>query len=221
MRRALLRGSQALLVAGVLAVGHAGHVAGAELSRAQAIRQLSSGKPDARRSAVERLGAIGRMADSRTLAALLLDPDENTRQAAELSLWRIWGRSGDARVEAVFRRGLAQMNSSAAESAIATFSEVIRMKPDFAEGWNKRATVLFFTGRYKESMADCDEVLKRNPHHFGALSGYGQIYARLENYEKALEYFERALAINPNMTGVAQNIVGLRRLLAEKKERAI
>ena len=217
----MVRAISALLVAGVLAVGHAGHVAGADLSRAQAIRQLSSGKPDARRSAVERLGAIGRMADSQTLAGLLGDPDEYTRQAAEASLWRIWARSGDARVDAVFQLGLAQMNSSAAESAIATFGEVIRMKPDFAEGWNKRATVLFFMGRYKESMADCDEVLKRNPHHFGALSGVGQIYARLENYEKALEYFERALAINPNMTGVAQNIMGLRRLLAEKKERAI
>ncbi len=55
-------------------------------------------------------------------------------------------------------------------------------------------------------MADCAEVLKRNPNHFGALSGYGQLYLQLDEPEKALQYFERAYAINPGMNGVAANI---------------
>ena len=113
------------------------------------------------------------------------------------------------------------MNGGEADAAVATFSEIIRLKPDFAEGWNKRATVLFFMGRYQESLADCDEVMKRNPRHFGALAGYGQIHSRLENYDKALAYFERALAINPNMEGVAVNVVALRKLVTDRSKRAI
>jgi tetratricopeptide (TPR) repeat protein len=54
-------------------------------------------------------------------------------------------------------------------------------------------------GELKRSLADCDEVMKRNPNHFGALAGYGQIYFQLEQYEKAIEYWKRALRVNPNM----------------------
>jgi tetratricopeptide (TPR) repeat protein len=71
------------------------------------------------------------------------------------------------------------------------------------------------------SLTDCAEVLKRNPLHFGALSGYGQIYFRLERYEKAIEYWRRALRVNPNMPGVQLNIEAVQRLLQEKKARSI
>ena len=64
-------------------------------------------------------------------------------------------------------------------------------------------------------------MLKRNPRHFGALSGYGQIYFRLEQYEKALEYWRRALEVNPNMTGVEINIQGVEELLKAQRGRAI
>jgi tetratricopeptide (TPR) repeat protein len=193
----------------------------APVSREKALAQLSDPKALTRRSAVVRLGDVGRMRDTAALSRILFDDDEETRGAAEAALWRLWSRSGVPRVDALYKKGLDQMNSGDAERAVATFSEVIRLKPEFAEGWNKRATVLFFMERYKESMADCEEVIKRNPLHFGALSGYGQNHARLENFEKALEYFERALAVNPNMHGVALNILGLRKLISEKARRAI
>ena len=61
-------------------------------------------------------------------------------------------------------------------------------------------------GEYEKSLADCDEVLKRNPSHFGVLSGYGQIYLQLNQPERALSYFERALAVNPNMEQVERVI---------------
>lgn len=190
------------------------------LTREQALKQLSSKSADLRGAAVRRLGEIGRFADSNPLAKRLLDEDEDTREAAEAALWAVWGRSGDTRVDALFKKGVNQMNSAGADEAIATFTEVIRVKPDFAEGWNKRATVLFFQQRYTESLADCDEVIKRNPYHFGALSGYGQIYSQLQEWDKALEYFEKALAVNPNMTGVAVNIEALKRLVAQQRRRA-
>ena len=71
------------------------------------------------------------------------------------------------------------------------------------------------------TQADCDQVIKRNPQHFGALAGYGQIYFELERYDKAIEYWRRALEVNPNMVGVEFNIRGAEQLLAEKRRRVI
>jgi len=94
---------------------------------------------------------------------------------------------------------------------------VVQKKPQFAEGWNRRATVHYLAGDLRKSIADCDEVLKRNPLHFGALSGLGQIHLQLEEEEKALQWFRRALEANPNMLGVEMTI----RSLEEKvKDRA-
>ena len=76
-------------------------------------------------------------------------------------------------------------------------------------------------GELRKSLADCDEVIKRNPYHFGALAGYAQIYYRLENYDRALEYSRRALAVNPNMENVRQNMLLLERLLEERRKQMI
>jgi tetratricopeptide (TPR) repeat protein len=92
------------------------------------------------------------------------------------------------------------------------------MTPEFAEGWNKRATVYFLVGDFERSLRDCDEVIKRNPHHFGALAGYGQIYMQLDDYERAIEYFKRALAVNPNLDGVELQVRVLEHALAERKK---
>ena len=220
MKRSLLALWCAALLSGLVSLLLPLSAAAQTLTREQALKQLSSNSADLRGAAVRRLGEVGRFADSNLLVKRLSDEDEDTREAAEAALWAVWSRSGDARVDALFKKGVNQMNSAGAEEAIATFTEVIRIKPDFAEGWNKRATVLFFQKRYTESLADCDEVIKRNPYHFGALSGYGQIYSQLKEWDKALEYFERALAVNPNMTGVAVNIEALRRLVAQQRRRA-
>ena len=220
MKRSLLALWCAALLSGLVSLLLPLSAAAQTLTRDQALKQLSSNSADLRGAAVRRLGEVGRFADSNLLVKRLSDEDEDTREAAEAALWAVWSRSGDARVDALFKKGVNQMNSAGAEEAIATFTEVIRIKPDFAEGWNKRATVLFFQKRYTESLADCDEVIKRNPYHFGALSGYGQIYSQLKEWDKALEYFERALAVNPNMTGVAVNIEALRRLVAQQRRRA-
>jgi tetratricopeptide (TPR) repeat protein len=85
-------------------------------------------------------------------------------------------------------------------------TDVIKRKPEFAEGWNRRATVYYLAGELQKSIADCNEVLKRNPGHFGALSGMGQIHLQLDDEESALKWFRRALEVNPNMLGVEMNI---------------
>ena len=76
-------------------------------------------------------------------------------------------------------------------------------------------------GAYAKSLADCDEVLKRNPHHFGALSGYGMIYLQLDQPARALEYFERALAVNPNLSSVVDTVEMLKRLLIQRRKDTI
>jgi tetratricopeptide (TPR) repeat protein len=133
----------------------------------------------------------------------------------------VWSHSGDPEVDALFELGVEQMNLRQGPSAVDIFTRIVEKKPEFAEGWNKRATVYFLMGEYDKSLRDCDEVMKRNPSHFGALAGYGQIYLRLGRPERALPYFERALAVNPNMDGVAQMIEEIKALLAEKRRESV
>jgi len=189
----------------------------AELTRAQALQHLSEVDASKRREAVARLGDVGVMADSKALVKRLRDSDEEVRSAAEESLWKIWSRSGDEKVDTVYRQGIRQMSEGLGMEAVATFSRIIEMKPGFAEAWNKRATLYFLMGEHQKSLADCDEVMKRNPHHFGALAGYFQIYVQIEDFERALKYGRRALEVNPNMEGVRSGVEALDRVLRRNR----
>ena len=190
-------------------------------TRLQALKAIEHPEPAVRRAAVARLGEIGTMADAERLVARLRDDDAPVRQLAEAALWQVWSRSGDRAIDALFLRGVEQMAASQRAEALATFSEIIRRKPAFAEGWNKRATVYYLLGQYDLSMKDCDEVLKRNRNHFGALSGYGQIYLALGDPERAQPYLERALKVNPNMTGTAAAIRQIELYREQKRQRTI
>jgi tetratricopeptide (TPR) repeat protein len=139
---------------------------------------------------------------------------------AAQGLWLLWSRSGDAALDRLMAHGVDEMQAARYQQAIATFSEVIKKKPEFAEAWNKRATVYFLAGEHRKSIADCQEVLKRNPRHFGALSGMGQIHLQLDEPGAALVWFRRALEVNPNLLGVEMNIEALERLLKDKPGRS-
>ena len=190
-------------------------------SRAQALAALKKPDPQERRRGALGLETVGRMDDAPVLIGALRDSDELVRAIAEEALWAVWSRSGDERIDGLLRRGISEMSSERLSEAAATFTRVIELKPDFAEGWNKRATVYYLAGEYRRSLADCGEVIKRNPQHFGALSGYGQIYLKLDQPDKALEYFRRALAVNPNLDGVETLIDRLDALQARRRQRSI
>jgi tetratricopeptide (TPR) repeat protein len=190
-------------------------------TREQSLADLQRMDVEARRQGAVWLGETGRMEDAPVLVRALRDPDEVVRRLAENSLWQVWSRSGDPEIDALFTLGVEQMSLRQGPAAVAIFTRIIEKKPEFAEGWNKRATVYYLMGEYEKSLADCDEVMKRNPDHFGALSGYGQIYLRLQQPERALPYFERALAVNPNMEGVAQLIEELRALIVKKRRESV
>lgn len=182
---------------------------------------LDTGDPAQRAGAVAFFARTGLATDGPVLAKRLLDDNALVRQLAEQALWQVWSRSGDAEADRLLAAGSAQMGRGQVKEAITTFTHVIQRRPGFAEGWNKRATAYYLDGNFTKSLADCAEVMKRNPQHFGALSGYGQIYAQLEEYDKALEYFRRALAVNPNMAGPQLNIQAIEELLREKRRKMI
>ncbi len=83
---------------------------------------------------------------------------------------------------------------------------LIEEAPDFAEGWNKRATVRYLAGDYEGSIADCRETLARNPNHFGALSGQGLCHFMLSQFREAALLFRRALAVHPHLDGARGNL---------------
>ena len=195
--------------------------AAAPRGRTEALAALDARDAETRRLGAAELAQHGIMEDVPRLAKALRDPDQFVRAIAERSLWDVWSRSGETEIDALFANGVQEMSEGLGETAVQTFTRIIERRPDFAEGWNKRATVLYLLGEYQKSLADCDEVMKRNPHHFGALSGYGMIYLKLGDPGRALAYFERALAVNPNLTQVEESVRALRRLLIERRKDTI
>jgi tetratricopeptide (TPR) repeat protein len=189
-------------------------------TRAEALAEIRHADAATRAEAIVWLANYGSMEDAPLLHERLRDESPFVRGFAERGLWLLWGRSGDAAIDALMARGTEEMQAGRLAEAIQTYSEVIRRKPAFAEGWNRRATVHYLAGEYAKSIADCDEVLKRNPRHFGALSGLGQIHLRLENFEEALAWYRRALEVNPNMLGVELNIKNLEERIKARRERS-
>jgi tetratricopeptide (TPR) repeat protein len=189
-------------------------------TRVEALAALEDPVTERRAEAVVWVANHGRMEDTPLLMKRLHDDSAFVRGYAERALWLLWGRSGDASIDQLMARGVEQMQAGRQDAAIATFSEVIGRRPDFAEGWNKRATARYLAGDYQRSLDDCDEVIRRNPAHFGALSGYGQIYFQLEEYEKAIAWWRRALEVNPNMLGVEIQLRHAEELLRDKRGRS-
>lgn len=181
-------------------------------SRAEALTALKNADTATRAEAVVWIANRGSMADAPLLHERLRDESAFVRSFAEQGLWLLWTRSGDAQIDGLMAQATEEMQAARYGEAIKLLNQVIEKKPAFAEGWNRRATVYYLAGELQKSIADCNEVLKRNPGHFGALSGMGQIYLQLDDEESALKWFRRALEVNPNMLSVEMNI----KMLEEK-----
>ena len=184
------------------------------LTREEAVHALRAAESATRRIAAMRLERLGTMADVPALLSALHDPDDLVRSLAQNAVWAVWGRSGNERIDQLMENGKRQMAEGRLTESIETFSSVIRLAPDYAEAWNKRATAWFLAGDLDASAADCDQVLTLNPAHFGALSGYGMIETGRGNMERALAFYEQALDINPNLPGIRAAVGDLRRAIA-------
>ena len=199
----------------------AGLLTAAPPEQADLLDRLRNGPPDDRRSAAEQLGEIGDDAAAPGLVEALRDGDPAVRAEAHEALWAIWQRSGDPAVDLLLQQGIALMEAGRLPESIAVFTAVIAKAPAFAEGWNKRATAYYLMGELDRSLADCEEVVQRNPNHVGALSGFGLIYLQKENLPKAAEYFEKALAVNPNLAQIGRVLEQIREVLRQRRQQSI
>ena len=151
-----------------------------------------------------------------------LKSSENPQDAqlVEVLIWQVWAESGDAATDSLMALGVQTMQMGNFPGALELFDAVTTRKPDFAEGWNKRATILYLMGAYEASARDVDKTLALEPRHFGALSGLGLINMALERDEAAITAFESALKIHPYLPGVKVNLETLRKR-ASQRGRAI
>ena len=140
-------------------------------------------------------------------ALAILKADDPVRAArAAAALWQMWHQSGRPDLDAVLLEGIEAMQKGELEHAEAVFTRLIEKAPEFAEGWNKRATVRYMAKNYAGSIADCEETLTRNPNHFGALSGQGLCHMALGQYREAAALFRRTLAVHPHLDSGRANL---------------
>ena len=127
--------------------------------------------------------------------------DEEAGQITE-NIWIEWSKSGSAAMDLLLKRGRDAMAAGKPQEAIDHLTALIDHAPNFAEGYNARATAYFQTGDLGPSVSDIAKTLTLNPRHFGALSGLGMIFEELNQPTKALEVYKAALAINPHLANI-------------------
>ncbi len=128
----------------------------------------------------------------------------------EQRIWAIWLEHENPQIEELMAAGTLAMSTGALSEAWATFDRMIALAPDYAEAWNKRATVAYALGDYEASLSDIEETLRREPRHFGALSGKGLVYSAMDQLEQALEAYHRTLEVHPHARGAQINIERLK-----------
>jgi tetratricopeptide (TPR) repeat protein len=141
--------------------------------------------------------------------------DEADTMVAEI--WKLWLQSGRADIDAAMQQALAFMGQGLPALAVPVLDDIIARAPDWAEAWNKRATVLYLLGEPDRSLADIERVLALEPRHFGALAGIGLIRMDRGEPRAALAAFRRALAINPFLKERFALIPALEREVGEKR----
>ena len=118
----------------------------------------------------------------------------------EQKIWELWStHPTDKNLTLMLAEGSGLVNKQKFDQAIVVFSKVIDLDPNWAEAWNKRATVLYMVGEFQKSQDDIDKVLELEERHFGALAGQGLVNIQLENYDKAIMSYKKAQQIYPKM----------------------
>ncbi len=137
-----------------------------------------------------------------------LKRERNEKAAERIAgrIWNEWNQSGSASIDLMMQWAQKATEDQKFDVALDFLDQVVTLKPDYAEGWNRRATVHFLMKNYGKSMADIDRTLALEPRHFGALSGLAQIMAETGHKQSALEAWQKVLAIYPMMRS-AQNQV--------------
>jgi len=146
--------------------------------------------------------------------ALKAAPDEASAKHVEARIWAIWLQTPSDTTALLMTRAKAAIDAQNIDVAIKLLDAVVKLNPDYLEGWNRRATLYYLKNDYARSIQDIEQVLAREPRHFGALAGLGMIMQDLGDEKRALDAFRRALAVNPHL----EKVPDLVKTLTEKVE---
>lgn len=148
-------------------------------------------------------------------AELLSAEDEREAARVERSIWGLWFETSDSSVDEQLARGVEATRRRSYEAALRAFDAVIAAKADFAEGWNRRATLFYLMGELDASLADISRTLELEPRHFGALSGLALIREVQGRPFEALEALEKVMRIHPRMPQLSERVEQLTAQLGE------
>jgi tetratricopeptide (TPR) repeat protein len=146
--------------------------------------------------------------------ALKAAPDEASAKHVEARIWAIWLQTPSDTAALLMMRAKAAMDAQQTDVALKLLDAVIKLRPDYVEAWNRRATLYYLRNDYTRSLSDIEQVLIREPRHFGALAGLGMIMQDIGDEKRALEAFRKALAVNPHL----EKVPDLVKSLTEKVE---
>jgi Tfp pilus assembly protein PilF len=146
--------------------------------------------------------------------ALKVAPDDTTAKAIEERIWTVWSGSRSDTTNLLMTRVKTAVEAKDLDLAVKLLDSIVKIKPDYVEAWNRRATIFYMRKDYGRALNDIREVLKREPRHFGALAGFGLILQDIGDDRQALEVYRRALSVYPRM----ERIPDLVKTLQEKVE---
>jgi tetratricopeptide (TPR) repeat protein len=148
----------------------------------------------------------------RLFASLHTAGAEANAKTLEKKIWDLWMASDSPTAEVLLRQASKATDEGAPEEALKILDKLVERYPDFAEAWNRRATLYYLMRRYDAALADIEKVLELEPRHFGALAGRGMIYQKKKNYAAAIDAYREALTMNPLMEGPKEALEELERL---------
>ena len=146
--------------------------------------------------------------------ALKAAPDEASAKHVEARIWAVWLQTPSDTAALLMMRAKAAMDAQQVDVALKLLDAVVKLRPDYIEGWNRRATIYYLRNDYTRSLEDIQQVLIREPRHFGALAGLGMIMQEIGDEKRALDAFRKALAVNPHL----EKVPDLVKSLTEKVE---
>jgi tetratricopeptide (TPR) repeat protein len=141
--------------------------------------------------------------------ALKAAPDEASAKHVEARIWAVWLQTPSDTAALLMMRAKAAMDAQQMEVAQKLLDSLVKLRPDYVEAWNRRATLYYLRNDYAHSLQDIEQVLLREPRHFGALAGLGMIMQDIGDEKRALDAFRKALAINPHLEKVPDLIKSL------------
>ena len=136
--------------------------------------------------------------------ALKAAPDEASAKHVEARIWALWMQTPSDTAALLMVRAKAAMDAKQIDVALKLLDAVVKLRPEYVEAWNRRATLYYLQNDYTRSLEDIEQVLSREPRHFGALAGLGMIMQDLGDDKRALDAFRKALAVNPHLDKVPE-----------------